>query len=84
MEGVVLHMDDILIFAESTEEHDRILREVLRRLEKEGITLNKSKCLIGMESVTFLGHRISKEGIEIDKDRVKSISTFRRPQIKQK
>lgn len=44
MDGVISHIDDILIHAQ-TIEHDSILNEVLRRLE-EGLTLNKKKMCI--------------------------------------
>ncbi|UYV81835.1 hypothetical protein LAZ67_20002653, partial [Cordylochernes scorpioides] len=53
--GVICHMDDILIFAKRKEEHDETLREVLRRLKNSGITLNKEKCQFGVSNVTFLG-----------------------------
>ncbi len=33
LDGVVTYIDDILIFAETVEQHDSILRQVLRRLQ---------------------------------------------------
>lgn len=79
LEGVVIHIDDILIHAKTLAEHDQILREVLLRLSKEGVTLNKERCLIRVSSVKFLGHVVSGKGVEIDQNRIESISKFPKP-----
>ncbi|KAG5892422.1 hypothetical protein JTB14_003358 [Gonioctena quinquepunctata] len=82
MKGVVIHMDDVLVFAESVEEHDTILREVLQRLHAEGVTLNKGKCVIGANCVQYLGHILSDTGISINPQRVEAITKFPRPTSK--
>ncbi|XP_064461585.1 uncharacterized protein K02A2.6-like [Ornithodoros turicata] len=41
LEGTVCMMDDILVFGRTAEEHDFRLQEVLKRLSRAGITLNK-------------------------------------------
>ena len=74
--GVELHLDDILIFADTMEKHDRILTQVLKKLSEAGVTINTKKCVIGVDTIEFLGHRISKNGIEVLPDRVKAISDF--------
>lgn len=82
LEGVVCHMDDVLIYASSFQKHDEILKQVLDRLHAEGITLNKKKCIFGAKSVKYLGHIISEKGISIDPDRVKAIREFPQPNNK--
>ncbi|UYV69370.1 K02A2.6-like, partial [Cordylochernes scorpioides] len=77
--GVICHMDDILIFAKRKEEHDETLREVLRRLKNSGITLNKEKCQFGVNNVTFLGHYIDEHGIKADEKKVKAIAEMKPP-----
>lgn len=42
--GVTNHIDDILIWAETIQEHDSRLCAVLQRLNENNITLNASKC----------------------------------------
>ncbi|XP_018403211.1 PREDICTED: uncharacterized protein LOC108780116 [Cyphomyrmex costatus] len=61
--NVVVHVDDILIHSSNSVEHSKILETVLARLKKEGITLNRKKCVFGVKQVEFLGHMISREGI---------------------
>lgn len=77
--GVVSHVDDILIYAPNMEVHDKILRSVLGRLQEEGITLNKKKCVIGVTKVRYLGHIITENGMSIDPDRVKAIQNYPEP-----
>ena len=43
MDGVICHMDDILVYASDETTHDERLREVLGRLQEAGLTLNE-KC----------------------------------------
>ena len=55
--GVLCHMDDILNFGNTKEEHDIRLHHVLQKLQTTGVTLNKSKYEFGKERLTFLGPR---------------------------
>ena len=71
-EGVVVHMDDMLIMGRDKDEHDKRLKVVLQRLESAGMTLNKKKCAFSKDSVNFLGYVIDKDGIRAG-DRVKGI-----------
>ena len=44
MEGVICHMDDILVHAITHEEHRQRLQNVLLCLQESGLTLNAEKC----------------------------------------
>ena len=76
--GVVIHMDDILVFGQTKEEHDSRLREVLGKIEKAGLTLNESKCAFGVKRVSFLGHLIDEQGIHAG-PRIQGILDFPTP-----
>ncbi|KAG5874126.1 hypothetical protein JTB14_015046 [Gonioctena quinquepunctata] len=82
IKGVVSHIDDILIHAPSIEQHNHILEEVLKRIEAEGITLNKEKCTFATRSITFPGNRISSKGITVDPERILAIQNFPEPKNK--
>lgn len=81
--NVVVHVDDILIHASNITEHNKILEIVLTRLKNEGITLNKNKCVFGVEQIEFLGHLISKKGISILPSRISAILNFPTPKNKE-
>ena len=54
LDGVICHMDDILIHSETQEEHNKLVREVLKRLQDAGLTLN-DKCDFSKRKIRFLG-----------------------------
>ncbi len=73
IEGVAVYVDDILIFAETKEAHDHILRQVLHRLHANDFRLQIRKCLFHINRVAFLGHIISGDGISPDPETVQAI-----------
>ena len=60
---MIVYIDDILITGKSDEEHLETLERVLVHLEESGLKLKRSKCLLMAPSVTYLGHKIDKDGI---------------------
>ena len=78
MPGVVCHIDDILIFGSSQEEHDQNLMRVMNKIESVGLTLNE-KCEFSKNSIKFIGHIIDSEGIRADPDKVKAIKEMPNP-----
>ena len=76
MEGiVVVYINDLLIFTktDNQEEHDRIILEVLRRLEEHDLFVKPEKCSFRVKEVEFLGMTVSAEGIKMNDDKVKAI-----------
>jgi hypothetical protein len=61
------------------EEHLDHLKEVFRRLEKAGFTLNREKVHLAQTEIKFLGHLLSAEGIKILPERVEAIVSFPPP-----
>ena len=78
LDGVVCHMDDILIHAATLEVHDNRVRAVLRRLQDARVTLNQ-KCEFARKRITFLGHIVSADGIEVDPKKTQAIQDFPAP-----
>ena len=44
LEGVVCHMDDVLVVGNDQEQHDMRLVEVFKGIEAAELTLNAAKC----------------------------------------
>jgi hypothetical protein len=78
-EGVVIHIDDILVHAATREDHDEKLKEVLKCIHDAGITLNRGKCEIGVKEVKYLGYVVSEKGLTIDPSRVEAIVNMPSP-----
>ena len=58
------------------------LRETLDRIAKAGLTIRPSKCLIGAESLDFIGHHIGKGIIEPDEENIPKVRDAPRPTTK--
>ena len=76
---MVVFIDDILIYSKSLEEHEQHLRVVLQTLRDHKLYAKLKKCEFWLESVAFLGHVISKDGILVDPKKVEAIVNWERP-----
>ena len=61
------------------QEHDKRLRKVFLKVGESGLKLNKTKCQIRKQSIVFLGHIISPEGIKIDPSKTEAITKMPLP-----
>jgi len=76
---VVVFIDDILVYSESAEEHGQHLRIVLGKLRKHQLYAKFSKCEFWLQRVSFLGHVLTAEGVEVDPEKVKAVSEWKQP-----
>ena len=57
-------LDDILIVSKGDEEeHEKLVREALKRLDNENLALKVAKCEFFQSEVNSLGHKLSPTGI---------------------
>jgi len=71
--GVLVFMDDILIYSTTLEEHVKLLAEVFAILEKHQFYIKRSKCVFAQPAVEYLGHVISAEGVATDTTKVQAM-----------
>ena len=74
LEGVETDVDDIIVHAETEVTHDHRLQAVLERWEKINLTLNKERCIFKVKEVTYIGHKLTQEGIKPDDEKVRAIN----------
>ena len=67
---VIVFIDDILIYCRSEEEHACNLRVVLQTLKDRQLFSKFSKYEFWLQSVVFLGHIVSSEGIRVDSQKI--------------
>ncbi|KAI7802904.1 hypothetical protein IRJ41_022848 [Triplophysa rosa] len=79
LDGVKNYLDDIVVYGDSQEAHDRHLQAVRRKLEEVGLQINLGKSSFNQSSIPFLGHMISKEGIRPSADHLTAIANAPRP-----
>ena len=68
----LVYLDDVIIIGQDFEEH---LSSVLQKLREAGLRLKPSKCSFCRESVSYLGHIVSREGVTTDPAKVTSWPT---------
>ncbi|XP_070034802.1 uncharacterized protein [Nicotiana tomentosiformis] len=73
---VIVFIDDILVYSRLETEHADQLRTVLKVLQKEKLYAKLSKCEFWLNSVAFLGHIISGEGIQVDTQKIEAVKTW--------
>lgn len=74
--GVLIYIDDIVIYSETEEQHELLLKQVLRRLEAARLSLRPEKCQFFQEKVSYLGHLVSAEGLYPLHENVKKVQQY--------
>ena len=82
LDNVEFYWDDILVHTRTWEEHIKALRELFNRLLAAGMTIRPTKCLFGVNTVDFLGHRLEEGLIGLHEDNVTKIRDAPRPTTK--
>nr|GEW20933.1 reverse transcriptase domain-containing protein [Tanacetum cinerariifolium] len=72
-------MDDFLVFGNSFQTCLSHLEKMLKRCEDTNLCLNYEKSHFMVKEGIVLGHKISKNGIEVDKDKVEVIAKLPHP-----
>ena len=75
----LVYLDDIVVFGATFHECSMRLKTVLDALGQAGLKLKAKKCEFFQQSVKFLGHIISGNGIRTDPAKTKEISEWPRP-----
>jgi hypothetical protein len=70
---VLVFFDDILIYSSSWSDHLHHVKLVLEAMRTHQLFLKCSKCSFGEESMAYLGHIISAEGVAMDSDKVLAV-----------
>ena len=80
-ETCLFYLDDIIVFAATWEEHLDRLRQVFERLRHAKLKLGADKCTFAAREVSYLGHRVTEEGLLPDPSLLAAISEIIPPQI---
>ncbi|KAH9716979.1 hypothetical protein KPL71_021656 [Citrus sinensis] len=74
---IVVFIDNILVYSRTKEEHPEHLRITLQTLKEKQLYVKFKKYEFWLESVIFLGHVVSKDGISVDPLKVEVVSQWR-------
>jgi hypothetical protein len=73
---MIIFIDDILIFSKTEEEHEVHLWLILEELREYLLYAKFSKCKFWKNTVEFLGHVVSAEGVAVDPSKVQDVKNW--------
>ena len=76
------YIDDVVVHGTTWDEHITALAAVLKRLQGAGLTAKPSKCHLGMEKCTYLGHIVGNGHVRPEKGKVAAVEAFPVPKTK--
>jgi len=77
---VTAFVDDVLVGTKTEKGHNEIVKEVLRRLEKNNLYVKPEKCIWKVRKIGFLEVIIEPNGIEMEKEKVDRVLSW--PELK--
>ena len=69
MKGIIIITDDLVVYGTNREEHN-----LLQKCQTIGVKLNPEKLEIDLDAITFMAHRITKECIVVNPEKVRAIT----------
>jgi len=77
---VIVFFDDILVYSRTLEEHLVHLEIVFQCLLQHQFFLKHSKCTFGQNSLSYLGHIVSAQGVGPDPEKIQAMLDWPTPQ----
>ena len=73
---VSVYIDDLLVYSKTLEEHLQHLSRVMNRLREVNLKLQPAKCHFFRQSVEFLGHILTPQGLMPNTKQVTAVKDF--------
>ena len=75
----VVYLDDIMIFSKTRSLHMQHVDAVLQSIREARLKVKRAKCEFGVRETSFVGYKVSKEGINTEAKKVEAIRTWPTP-----
>lgn len=76
------YIDDILCFSETLEAHLEHLKIIFQRLREHGLKLKLKKCTFMQPETSYLGYKLTKDGIKPDEKKIEAMKNLKPPTTK--
>ena len=77
----LVYLDDVIIYGPTLKVHLSRLRNVFERFRSAKLKIRANKCHMLQTEVSFLGYRVSKEGISTEQSKIKAVRDWPTPVI---
>ena len=72
----IIYLDDVIVFSKTPEEHLERLGGVFQKLREAGLKLKSTKCEFFKDRIAYLGHIVSKAGIETNPKKIQDLKDW--------
>ena len=79
LHNIIVYIDDLLVHTSDHMSHRKSLQLLFDRLRKANLKLNLKKCYFGSTNVTYLGFRLTPQGILPGSDKLAAVKNARPP-----
>lgn len=76
---ILAYLDDIIICSKDFQSHISELKQTFQRLKNFGFRLHREKCFFCKSEVKYLGHILTRHGLEVDKEKTDAINNRPNP-----
>ena len=77
--GLIIYMDDVLVFVETLEECQEWTKQVLDRMKEEDLHLKLAKCAFDQTEVEYLGLVVRNREVLMDPTKLKAVEQWEPP-----
>ena len=78
--SILAYLDDLLIISEGFQQHLKDLEAVFKRLTDYNLHCNREKCAFARESIKYLGHIVTQNGVSADPEKVSAVLEMKEPE----
>ena len=80
VKGTSCVLDNVIITGKDEQEHLDHLEKVLKRLNEHGLRVNREKCELFQEKITYCGHVVDQDGLHKTQEKVDAVVHAPRPE----
>ena len=73
---IIAYLDDVIVLGKDVANHLERLRKVFTRFRRYNLKLKPKKCQLFQIKVPFLGRIVSKEGVQVDPEKVSAVKKY--------
>ena len=73
------YLDDVICYSATMEEHAEKLERIFQRLDQANFMIQPSKCVFGTDTVEYLGHIVTKDGVRPDPRKIQAVRNYPTP-----
>src|SRR5437773_12258580 len=75
-EFVITYLNNILIYFKNETDHEKHVKEILKRLQEKNFYLKSEKCKFHKQQVEYLKHIITTKKLEMNSEKIKAVIKF--------